>query len=267
MTLNIIVGIKWVPNTTAVNIDQKTGTLIRTGTPSIINPPDLNALELALQLKDRYGGTVTALTMGPPMAKIGLEHAIGIGCDKGVLISDQMFAGADTLATSYTLSKAIQKIEGYNLVIVGQETVDSSTAHIGAQIASWLDLPFIYYVTEVNYSNGNLLVKRLLENSYEEYDVQLPALISTSMHSNSPRKVKLMSKLRTKTEGTIDTWNNAVLGLNALCIGLKGSPTFVAKTQFMAEVARKKEVFKEKDSSKAAEWLVNKLNEDKLLSN
>ncbi len=102
MGLDIVVGIKWVPNTTSVNIDEKTGTLIRAGVPSIINPHDMNALELAFQLKDRYGGTVTVISMAPPQAILGLEHAVGMGADRAVLISDRAFAGADTLATSYT---------------------------------------------------------------------------------------------------------------------------------------------------------------------
>ncbi len=267
MGLDIIVGIKWVPNTTSVNIDEKTGTLIRTGVPSIINPHDMDALELALKMKDRYGGTVTVITMAPPHAKMGLEHAIGMGADKAILISDKVFAGADTLATSYTLAKTIEKIGRYDLIVMGQETIDSSTAHIGAQLASWLNIPYVYYVIEAEYlrSSHKLKVKRLMEDAYEIYEVNLPALISAAMHSQHPRRVSLKNKLRTKLENPIEWWSNGVLKLNPNCIGLKGSPTIVKKIEFMPKVERKREICPEKDPVKAAEWLVRKLMDEGLL--
>ncbi len=267
MSLDIIVGIKWVPNTTSVNIDEKTGTLIRTGVPSIINPHDMDALELALKMKDRYGGTVTVITMAPPHAKMGLEHAIGMGADKAILISDRVFAGADTLATSYTLAKTIEKIGRYDLIIMGQETIDSSTAHIGAQLASWLNIPYVYYVIEAEYlrSSHKLKVKRLMEDAYEIYEVNLPALISTAMHSQHPRRISLKNKLRTKLENPIEWWSNEVLKLNPNCVGLKGSPTIVKKIEFMPKVERKREICPERDPVKAAEWLIRKLMGEGLL--
>lgn len=267
MGLDIVVGIKWVPNTTSVNIDEKTGTLIRAGVPSIINPHDMNALELAFQLKDRYGGTVTVISMAPPQAILGLEHAVGMGADRAVLVSDRTFAGADTLATSYTLAKTIERLGKVDLIIMGQETIDSSTAHIGAQVASWLNLPYVYYVTEAEYieKEDKLRVKRMLEDALEIYEVRLPALISAAMHSNNPRRIRLKYKLRTKLENPIDVWSNKVLGLNPNCIGLKGSPTIVKKIEFMPKVPRKKEVCPEKDPKRAAEWLVEKLIEEGLL--
>ncbi|MEM3952076.1 MAG: electron transfer flavoprotein subunit beta/FixA family protein [Nitrososphaerota archaeon] len=148
MGLNMIVAVKWVPNTQIVNIDPTTGTLIREGIPSIVNPHDLNAVELALRLKEKYGGTVTAISMAPPAARAGLEFIMGMGVDRAILITDKVFAGADTLATSYTLAKAIEKLKPYDLLIFGHETIDSSTAHIGAQVASWLKIPYIYYVID-----------------------------------------------------------------------------------------------------------------------
>jgi electron transfer flavoprotein beta subunit len=265
--VDIIVCIKWVPNTTSVNVDEKTGTLIRAGVPSVINPHDMNALELALKMKDRYGGVIKVITMAPPSARLGLEHAIGMGADKGILITDRVFAGADTLATSYTLAKAIEKIGKFDLIVVGQETIDSSTAHIGAQLASWLKLPYIYYVTEVELlkDSRSLRVKRLLEDAYEVYEVKLPALISVAMHTNYPRRIRLHYKLRAKLENLIDSWDNKVLKLNPNCIGLKGSPTVVSKIEFMPKVHRKKEICKERDPKKAAKWLVERLIEEKLL--
>jgi len=267
MPLNMIVCIKWVPNTTAVSIDERTGTLIREGVPSIVNPHDLGALEAALSLKDKYGGTVTVISMAPPEAILGLEHALGMGADKGILISDRAFAGADTLATSYTLAKAIERIGNYDLIIMGQETIDSSTAHIGAQVASWLNLPYVYYVTEISYFEEKkvLRVKRMLENAYEIYDIQLPGLISIAMHTFKPRRVTLENKLRAKSKGAIEVWTNKVLNLDVNCIGLRGSPTTVTKIEFMPKIPRKKEIFKGDDVKEAAKWLITKLMEDGLL--
>jgi len=230
MELNIIVGVKWVPNTQVVNIDPKTGTLIRTGVPSIVNPHDLNAVEMALRLKERYGGKVTAISMAPPSALTGLEFVLGMGVDRAVLVSDRAFAGADTLATSYVLAKTAEKLRPFDLIIFGQETIDSSTSHIGAQTASWLKLPYIYYVTESELiSENKLRVKRLLERRIEVYELPLPAVLVTAMKSNEPREVRLSHKLRTKFEKPIEIWSNRELGLNPNCIGIRGSPTRVEK--------------------------------------
>ncbi len=261
MPLNIVVGIKWVPNTTSVNIDPKTGTLIREGIPSVVNPHDLEAVEMALRLKDKYGGTVTAITMSPPSAIAGLEHVIGMGVDRGILVSDRVFAGADTLATSYVLAKAIERLE-YDLIVFGQETIDSSTAHIGAQVASWLNLPYIYYVKEAELVDGKLKVRRALENAFETYELDLPALISVAMHSLHPRRVKVYNKLRVKFENPIETWSNEVLKLDPECVGLKGSPTALAKIEMVPKVPRKNEIIEAKDPKEAARLLLKKLLEE-----
>ncbi len=268
MPLNIIVPIKWIPNTSSVNIDPKTGTLIRTNVPSIINPPDLNAIEAALRLRDKYGGMITAMSMSPPSALLGLEHAIGMGVDKAYLLTDRTFAGADTLATSYTLAKAIEKIGEYDLIITGQETLDSSTAHIGAQIASWLNLPFIYYAKRIEYDQSEhaIIVERELEESVEKYAVKLPAVISTAIKSNKPRHVRLKYKIRAKREKPIIVWTNRELGLDPNCVGLKGSPTIVAKIEFMGRVPRKNIIITEGSPEEKVEKLLEKLIKDKVLS-
>jgi len=263
--MDIVVCIKWVPNTTTVNIDQKTGTLIRSGVPSVINPHDMHALEMALALRDKFGGSVTAITMGPPSARLGLEHAVGMGCDKAVLVTDLAYAGADTLATSYTLAKAISRLR-FDLIVVGQETVDSSTAHVGAQLASWLHIPYLYYVVDAKYlGDGKMWVKRILEDAYEEYELTLPALLAAAMHITKPRRVKLSYKMRCKEEGVIEVWSNKTLGLDVNCVGLRGSPTIVKKTSFVAEVPRKKIVCQVRDVDQAAEWLIKRLVEDGFL--
>ncbi|PCN50861.1 electron transfer flavoprotein subunit beta [Candidatus Geothermarchaeota archaeon ex4572_27] len=267
MPLKIITCIKWVPNTMAVSIDEKTGTLIREGVPSIANPHDLCALEAALQLRDRYGGEVTVISMAPPSAVLGLEHALGMGADRAILISDRAFAGADTLATSYTLAKAIERIGEFDLIVTGQETIDSSTAHIGAQVASWLNIPYVYYVVDAEYDESRrvLRVKRMLENMYEVYEMDLPGLISIAMHAFRPRRVRLENKLRAKLERRVEVWTNEVLKLDERCVGLRGSATAVTKIEFMPKVPRKRQVFRGRDPKEAARWLVSRLIEDGLL--
>ncbi|MEM4535753.1 MAG: electron transfer flavoprotein subunit beta/FixA family protein [Nitrososphaerota archaeon] len=264
MSLNIVVAVKWVPNTQVVNIDPKTGTLIREGIPSIINPHDLNAVELALQLKERYGGTVTAISMAPTSARAGLEFIIGMGVDRAILVTDRVFAGADTLATSYTLSKAIERLKPFDILVFGQETIDSSTAHIGAQTASWLRIPYIYYVTDVEYLNGVVKVKRKLEKRIEVYELPIPCLLVVAMKSNEPRSVKLSYKLKAKMENCIEVWTNNELGLTRECVGLRGSPTRVEKSIATPSVPRKKQKFDGQDVKTAVKWLVDKLVEEGL---
>ena len=267
MPLKMVVGIKWVPNTQAVRFDPKTGTLIREGVPSIVNPHDLDAVELALKVKEKYGGEVIALAMAPPGAIKGLEHVVGMGVDRGILVSDRVFAGADTLATSYTLAKAIEKIGGVNIIFFGQETIDSSTAHVPAQVASWLDLPYVYYVEEieeVDIERGVLVARRKLEDRLEWYEVKMPAVIAVAMHSNPPRPIRLSHKLRARIEKPIEVWSNKVLGLDKRCIGLPGSPTIVSKITWMPEVPRKRQVFKG-DPREAVKWLIERLREEGVL--
>ncbi|MCE4621332.1 MAG: electron transfer flavoprotein subunit beta/FixA family protein [Desulfurococcales archaeon] len=264
--VRIVVGVKWVPNTQAVRFDPKTGTLIREGVPSIVNPHDLPAVELALRLKEKYGGEVIALSMAPPSAVKGLEHVIGMGVDRAVLVSDRVFAGADTLATSYVVAKAIEKISrefgNVDLAIFGQETIDSSTAHIGAQTASWLGWPYIYYVTKAEIHGDVVRVERYLEDRIEEYELKMPAVLSVAMKSLKPRPVTLYNKIRVKTENPITVWSNKELGLDTRCIGLRGSPTIVAKITWTPEVPRKKIVYKPKDPEDAVEWLLEQLLKD-----
>jgi electron transfer flavoprotein beta subunit len=263
---------KWVPGTQSVRIDPKTGTLIREGVPSIVNPHDLPAVELALRLRDRYGGEVIAISMSPPPAVKGLEYLVGMGVDRAILLTDRVYAGADTLATSYVLANAIRKIDReigkVDLAVFGQETTDSSTAHIGAQTASWLEWPYIYYVRDAWLADdGKLHVERILEDAIEEWELELPAIISVAMKSIKPRPVSLYNKIRFKTRpDTLITWTNKELGLDTRCTGLKGSPTVVAKTVDVPEVPRKKIVYTPKDGDDAARWIIEALLKDEKAS-
>ena len=263
--MHIVVCVKWVPNTQAVRFDPRTGTLIREGVPSIINPHGLHAVEQALELRERYGGRVTAMTMAPPGAAKGLEHLIGMGVDEAVLLSDRKYAGADTLATSYVLAEAIRRMGDVDLVVFGQETIDSSTAHVPAQVASWLEAPYIYYVEGVEeVQGGRVRVRRRLEDAVEWYELETPAVIAVLMHSQKPRPVTLTHKLRAVLEKPIETWSNDALRLDERCVGLKGSPTVVTKITWMPEVPRKREVFRG-DPGKAVDWLISRLEEEGVL--
>lgn len=265
MPLNIVVGVKWVPNTTVVNVDPSTGTLIREGVPSIINPHDLNAVELALRLKEKYGGTITALAMSPPAAKTGLEFLVGMGVDRGVLVSDRVFAAADTFATSYVLAHAVEKLFPVDLVMFGQETIDSSTSHIGAQVSSWLNLPYLYYVTSAQYleETRRLRVTRNLEKQAEVYELPTPCTIVAMMKSNSPRQVRMSKKVRAKLESPIEVWNNETLKLNANHTGLKGSPTVVSRSIPTPSIPRKKQTYDGRGHPvEAARWLLENLSRE-----
>ena len=269
--MRIVVGIKWVPNTQAVRFDPKTGTLIRAGVPSIVNPHDFPAIELALRLRDMYGGEVIAISMAPPSAIQGLEHVLGMGVDKGILLSDRKFAGADTLATSYVLAKGIEKISKeigpVDLAVFGHETIDSSTAHIGAQVASWLGWPYVYYARDAKLvGDGVLRVLRQTERAIEEYDLKLPAVVATAIKALKPRPVRLAYKLRAKLEKPITVWTLNDMGLDPRCCGLKGSPTVVANITWMPEVPRKKIVYRPKDPKDAARWLLRQLFKDEVVS-
>ena len=144
--MNIVVCIKQVPNTTDVKIDPVTNTLIRDGVESVINPFDAYAIEEGVRLKERFGGKVTVITMGPPQAEYALKEAISLGCDEAILVSDRKFAGSDTWATSYTLSSAIRKIGLFDVIICGKQASDGDTAQVGPGISTHLDIPQVTYV-------------------------------------------------------------------------------------------------------------------------
>ncbi|HSQ87218.1 MAG TPA: electron transfer flavoprotein subunit beta/FixA family protein, partial [Romboutsia sp.] len=163
--MNILVCIKQVPDTTEVKLDPKTGTLIRDGVPSIINPDDKAGLEEALNLKDKLDAKVTVLTMGPPQAKNALREALAMGADKAILLTDRAFAGADTLATSSTIAGAIKKLD-YDLIIAGRQAIDGDTAQVGPQIANHLDIPSITYVEKLEVKDDCVIVNRAFEDGY-----------------------------------------------------------------------------------------------------
>ena len=184
--MKIVVCLKQVPDTTAVKIDPKTGTLIRDGVPSIINPEDKHALEAALQLKDNYGAYVTVISMGPPQAKNALREALCMGADEAILLTDRAFGGADTLATSKTIAAAIKNLE-YDIIFGGRQAIDGDTAQVGPEIAEHLNVPQVTYVQGVEVTEDGLVVNRALEDGYELIKVQTPVLLTAIEELNHPR--------------------------------------------------------------------------------
>ncbi|MGC9227404.1 electron transfer flavoprotein subunit beta/FixA family protein [Caldivirga sp.] len=265
--LTIIVPVKAaVPNITAVRLDPVTHNLVREGVPLMLNPYDRNALEFALRLKDKYGGRVITLSMAPPSGKDFLESTIGMGADEAYLITDRVFAGADTLATSYTVAMTIKKLfPSFNLVVMGEETTDSTTAHMPAQVASWLSLPYLYYVVdgEVDFEKGTIRLTRYLEDEgvFEEYEYTMPVIVSVYKDSNPPRDISLNRKIQAKLSGLVKSVTNNELKLDPFCVGLRGSPTIVAKIEDAKPIQRKKQIFKG-DPKEAAKWLIENLTKE-----
>jgi len=227
--MNIIVCIKQVPNTADVRIDPKTNTLIREGVESIINPFDTYAIEEAVRLKEKFGGKVTVISMGPPQAEAALREAISVGCDEGILISDRAFAGSDTWATSYTLSQAIKKIGSFDIILCGKQASDGDTAQVGPGIATHMDIPQITYVKKIEEIKDNKArVERLVEEGYEVRETTLPCLLTVVKEINVPRLPSLKGKMKAKS-AVILTWKAADLACDPKKIGLEGSPTKVVK--------------------------------------
>jgi electron transfer flavoprotein beta subunit len=227
--LKIIVPIKQVPESSNVKMDPATGTVIRSGIETVVNPLDLYALEAALRLKKEYGGTVTAVSMGPPQAMRVLKEAVSMGCDDAALVSDRKFGGADTHATSYTLAQAIRTIGGVDMIITGERATDGDTAQVGPGIAAWLDLPLATYVSKIEgVANGRIQVERLVEEGYQILSVPLPCLLSVVKAVAVPRLPTLQGKIRSM-DLAIPTYTADNMDLNPEYLGLKGSPTKVVK--------------------------------------
>lgn len=227
--MKLIVCVKQVPDTTDIRIDPVTNTLVREGVASILNPFDTFAVEEAVRLKEKFGGTVTAVSMGPPQAENVLREAVSLGVDEIILLSDRRFAGADTWATSLTLAAAIRKIGDFDLVLTGQQAIDGDTAQVGPGIAAHLGLPQTCFVRRIdNVCETKISLQRLMEDGIDHVSVKLPAVISVVKEINVPRLPSLRGKRNAKTV-ELKVWNADDLGLDEKEIGLNGSPTQVVK--------------------------------------
>ncbi|WP_366923382.1 electron transfer flavoprotein subunit beta/FixA family protein [Metallumcola ferriviriculae] len=234
--MHIVVCAKQVPDTSEVRIDPETNTLIREGVPSIMNPYDAHAVEAAMVLKDKYGGSVTVISMGPPQSEEVLRKAISFGADRAVLVSDRAFGGSDTLATSYILSQAIKKLdqeEQVDLVICGKQAIDGDTAQVGPGIATRLEMPQLTYVMEIidaNPEEKKIKVARKLEGSKEILEAPLPALLTVVKDINDLRYASLPNMIKAARFDKAAVWGkNDFDDMDSEQLGLKGSPTAVRR--------------------------------------
>ncbi|MFH1768012.1 MAG: electron transfer flavoprotein subunit beta/FixA family protein [Candidatus Omnitrophota bacterium] len=231
--MNIIVCIKQVPDTTDVRINPETNTLVREGVKSIINPFDMYAIEEGLRLKEKFGGKVTIITMGPPQAEAALREAISLGADEAILLSDRAFAGSDTLATSYALAMAIKYIGDFDIIICGKQAIDGDTAQVGPGISVWLDIPQVAFVKKIEEVTEDgvkkiFKVERMVEEGYEIVELPLPCLLTVVKEINEPRMPSLKGMMRAK-KAEILKWTAEDIKANVKNIGLDGSPTQVVR--------------------------------------
>lgn len=261
--MKIVVCIKQVPDTTEVKLDPKTGTLIREGVPSIINPDDKNALEEALRLKDELEDvTVVVVSMGPAQAEVALREALAMGADDAILISGREFGGSDTWATSYILAAALRKIGDYDLILCGRQAIDGDTAQVGPQLAEKLQLPQITYVQKLDIQDGKVIVQRALEDGYQVVETTMPCLLTAIKELNTPRYMTPTGIFRSYQKD-ITVWGFDDIVVDPEKIGLKGSPTNVHKT--FSPSPKGTGVMLEGSEREAVTNLISKLQERHLL--
>ncbi len=265
--MRIIVCLKQVPDTNEVRINQETGTLIRDGVPSIMNPDDKNALEEALRIKDELGAELIAVSMGPPQAKDVLKEALAMGADEGVLISDRAFGGSDTWATATIISAAIEKVGNYDIVFCGRQAIDGDTAQVGPEIAEFLNIPQITYVKDVKVKGKNLEVVRFTEYGEYVFETSTPVLLTAIKELNNPRYPTIKGIIEAYEEAgeeRIRVFSINDLDVDSTQIGLKGSPTNVYKS-FVPVKNKVSEIIEGESSKDKAVTMVMKLSELNLI--
>ena len=228
--LHIVVCLKVVPKSEEIRVDHETWRIIREGTRSEINPPDMNALEMALALKDQHGGWISLLSMGPGDFEPYLRIGLAMGADSAYLLSDKEFAGADTLATTYTLAKGIEKLGSVNIILCGEESADGATGQVPPGLAEWLGMPQITLINRLEFDENEGLVrgKREVAGGHEIIQVPIPAVISVKTACNEPRFMDYEIKEHAMKEAQITVWNAADLDVDEDLIGVPGSPTVVS---------------------------------------
>ncbi len=256
--MKIVVCIKQVPATNEAKIDPETKRIIREGLNSILNPFDTYAIEEGVRIREKFGGEVIAISMGPEKAIEVLREALSLGVDKAILLSDKEFAGSDTWATSYALAKAIEKIGDVDLVICGKQAIDGDTAQVGPGIAAhlgWVQATYVMKVEDIQ--DGSIKVRRMREDGYDICEMNFPAVITVLKDINTPRIPSLKRRLAAR-QAQIPVWKPADIGADTDKIGLDGSPTRVVKT---APPPAKKNVAKriEGTPKECAEALVREL--------
>ncbi|MCM0759267.1 electron transfer flavoprotein subunit beta/FixA family protein [Sporomusa sphaeroides DSM 2875] len=261
--MEIIVCVKQVPDTTEVKIDPQTNTLIRQGVPSIVNPFDKNALEEALKLKEKHGGRVMVISMGPPQAAEALKECIAMGADEAVLLSDRAFGGADTLATSRTLAAGIKKFGNFDVILCGKQAIDGDTAQVGPELAEHLAISQLTYVSKLDITDGVVRVEREHEEGYEVIETTLPVLISVVKSINEPRYASIKGRMKANRK-EVPVWTAADVDVNLDEIGLRGSPTQVRRI-FTPQQRVQGEIIQEDTARAAVTRLLTKLNQAKII--
>lgn len=233
--MHIVVCIKQVPDSAQIRVHPVTNTIMRQGVPAVVNPYDLFALEEALRLKDKYGGRVTVLSMGPMQAEMAMRKALSFGADDAILISDRAFAGSDTLATSFALAaaiKTIQKNMPVDIIFTGKQTIDGDTAQVGPGIAKRLDYQLLTYVSKirnVDEDKRTIEIERRAEGGVQHITTQLPVLI-TMLEGTNEMRFATMENMFRAARFPLKVWNREQAGIeDPVNVGLKGSPTLVSK--------------------------------------
>ncbi len=261
--MNIVVCVKQVPDTAEVKINPETNTIIRQGLPNIVNPYDKHALEAAIQLKEKHGGKITVISMGPPQATEALKECIAMGADEAVLLSDRIFGGADALATSFTIAAGIRKIADFDLIICGKQAIDGDTAQVGPEVAEHLNIPQVTYAAKLDVDGKTLKVSRELDEGYEIIETELPALVTVVKSINDPRLPTVRGTMKANRI-EIPVWSAEDIEVNVEKIGFKGSPTQVRKI-FAPPARTQGEMIQADDVQTAAAALAAKLKEAKIL--
>ena len=262
--MKILVCVKQVPGSNNVEVDPVTGVLKRSGIPSKCNPYDLYAIETALSLAERFGGSVESLTMGPPQAKAVIEETVCMGASRGTVLTDRKFAGADVLATAYTLSQGIRKSGEYDLIICGKQTTDGDTAQVGAEVAEYLNLPNVSNVLSVeDLQDGKLYLTASLDDKIVQQSIALPCLISVDGDINTPRLPSY--KIRKNLSEDVVTFLTFAdfPDQDANHYGLTGSATQVERIFPPEKVTQKQNL--EGDADTQAQALFDLLKQKKML--
>lgn len=262
--MDILVCVKQVPDTTEIKINYETNTLIREGVPSIVNPFDAYALEVAVRLKEKHGGTVTVLSMGPDQAKAALKECLSVGADKAYLLSDRAFGGSDTLATSYILASAVHSLGKFDLIMCGKQAIDGDTAQVGPEIAEHLDIPQVTYALDADVTeDGKVIVKKETETGYEMVETQIPALLTVVKTEFEPRMASVKAKIAANRK-PIDVITSQDITIDLSRAGLKGSPTKVKKT-YTPPMKGDSVVIKEETAKESVDKLISILDEKSII--
>jgi electron transfer flavoprotein beta subunit len=258
--VKIIVCIKQVPDPEHARMDKESGTVVREGVELMINPFDLYAVEEGLRLKEKMGGEVIAISMGPPQAEAALKEVIGMGVDRGILLTSRDFAGADTWATSYTLARACDRIGDFDIIICGKQAIDGDTAQVGPGVAAKLGIPQITFVRKIDeISKDKIKAERLVEGGYEVISSPLPLLITVVKEINEPRLPTLKGRLNAK-KAVIEKWGPEDIGAEKDKIGINGSPTKVDEI-FTPDLSKDGKIFTSDQLEEAAAEIIKKQKE------